>query len=676
MPSFIFKIMNNSIKNIFIFIGIFIFISVNLYSQTFVAPEIIVKEKKIPEKEEKLPYTKTVIKIEKFKFEEKTLGEFLKNTPGIHITNLSGRGSYTITSIRGSTSSQVLIYIDGILVNSGGQSAVDLSTIPIEEIDKIEIYRGNVPAKFGRGGIGGVINIITKKNIKKSFSTYLSYGSWKFYKFENELKYNSKFGKNFLNISFEGRTGDFPYYNDANTPFNPDDDYHAKRKNNYYNQKNILYNFSQSWEKFAFGLTFRNFFKHRNLPGAAPGSDLPNAHPVAYLTTANNHIDTSFSFFILKGFINAQFFTEKENKKFYNRKPEFGPGLYGLEKSKYITYKSGINLSYELELNDFINLKIYNQNSFERLKVDFTPNSNAVKDGRYKRKEFDISFENDFYLFNKKFIVSPVYRINKIIDKSKKSKDNFRKNSWSIGLKYYPFSKNLYLKLNYGKFKRYPNFYEKFGDGGGIIQSIDLKPEYSKNLDYGFGYDIYSKKYNIHFNFEWTYFYNKINDLIEYVIINERFSKYLNIEDVKIKGYELSSSLNLGLINFNINYTKLDSKSLQKGYKKNKPLPNRPGHTFYGRIQLNLSKLIYWLEFNEIGKNFFDNGGNFYYNTYDTLNSGITWTLTKNLKLNITIKNLTNEQDMYAYAVGHDNPKTPYYPLEGRSFYISMNYRF
>ena len=536
-----------------------------------------------------------------------------------------------------------------------------------------------MPAKFGRAGIGGVINIITKKNIRKRADVMFSYGSWKFYKTEANLRYNTKFGNNFLNIGIEGRTGDFPYYNDDNTPFNPDDDYHARRKNNYYNQKNILYNFSQDWEKFGISLTYRNFFKHRDLPGAAPGSDRDNAHPVAYLTTSKNSLEIANSILIYKGIFSFQGFAGKELKKFFNRNPSFGPGLYGLTKSKYVTNKYGLNFSYELELNNFINLKIYNQNYFERLDIDFTPNSSAVKDGRYKRTENDFSFENDFFLFNKKLTISPVYRINRITDKDKKNhtEDTFNKSSWSIGSKFYPFSKyNFYLKVNYGKFKRYPNFYEKFGDGAGIIPNSNLKPEYSRNLDYGFGYDFYSKKYNLNYNFSLTFFKNKINDLIEYVIVNERFSEYMNLEDTKIKGVELTSNLNLGYLQFIFNYTKIDSKSLKEGYRKDKPLPNRPGHTFYSRVQLNLPKFTYWLEYNEIGKNYFDNGGNFYYNCYHTVNTGFIYSLKKKLKLSLTIKNLTNEQNMYAYAEGFKIPKTPYYPLEGRRFYVSVGYSF
>jgi outer membrane cobalamin receptor len=87
----------------------------------------------------------------------------LNGTPGVVINDYGAAGAAQSVSLRGSTSNQVLVLLDGIRLNSARDGAVDLSTIPMEIIDHIEIVRGEQSALWGSSAIGGVINIITKK---------------------------------------------------------------------------------------------------------------------------------------------------------------------------------------------------------------------------------------------------------------------------------------------------------------------------------------------------------------------------------------------------------------------------------------------------------------------------------------------------------------------------------
>ncbi len=641
------------------------FWSLSFAENFYTLPEIVVKDSAI---QDKSAFSKTVVKVEQGKTEEKTLSEILENQPGIHVTTLAGRGSYSVVSIRGSTSSQVLVYIDGVLVNSGGNSSVDFSNIPVEQIEKIVIYRGNVPGKFGRGGIGGVISITTRKNLKYNGNISATIGSWKFYKTEGNLKYK----KFFANASLEARTGDYPYLNDANTPFNSKDDYHAHRQNNYYNNKNLLFNYKIPIKEGILSTTYRHFYKYRNLPGAAPGRDKSGALTDAVLITKNHHIDTAYSFMLDKGVVSLQPFYDIEKKGFYN--PKYKLGMYGLLKSKYSSNRYGGNISYEINLNDYINLGVFGESRVETLKTYFIPQSTWIKNGSYKRVEYAFTFQNDFKFLDKSLFVSPVFRKNKIKDTDRRANvsDSFSKNTCSIGIKYIPvFMKNFYLKFNYGKFVRFPNFYEKFGDGATVIPNSDLDYEKSENFDYGFGF-----KYKF-FTFDLTVFKNRVKNLIEFVMVNERYSMYKNIESADINGVEVNAGINLyNVIIVTANYTKLKTKSKQSGYKLGSPLPNRPAHKTYVRVQSNLKKFTFWIEYNETGKNYFDDGGNYYYNTFCTANAGVVYKRVKKWTFSLTVKNLTNNQDMYSYANGFNVAKLPYYPVEGRHFYFKMNYNF
>ena len=119
------------------------------------------------EKEDNLllsPGTVSVIKPEEMKGEQKTLPDLLKRIPGLHIMEARGRGAYTVATIRGSSASQVSVFVDGVLMNLGTEDAVDLTTIPVDNVERIEVYRGYIPARFAGASMGGVINIITKKS--------------------------------------------------------------------------------------------------------------------------------------------------------------------------------------------------------------------------------------------------------------------------------------------------------------------------------------------------------------------------------------------------------------------------------------------------------------------------------------------------------------------------------
>ena len=92
-----------------------------------------------------------------------TVEEVLEQTPGVQVRRFGGLGSYSTASIRGSKSEQVLVLLDGVRLNSAERGAVDLSTIPLRQVERIDVTRGGGAARFGTGAEGGVISITTRK---------------------------------------------------------------------------------------------------------------------------------------------------------------------------------------------------------------------------------------------------------------------------------------------------------------------------------------------------------------------------------------------------------------------------------------------------------------------------------------------------------------------------------
>ena len=89
-----------------------------------------------------------------------TLGDLLQKVNGIQIRQVSGLGSQASVSIRGSTTKQVHLYIDGQLINDSLFGGFDLNQLPTEQIDSIEISKSQAQGT-GSTPIGGVIRINT-----------------------------------------------------------------------------------------------------------------------------------------------------------------------------------------------------------------------------------------------------------------------------------------------------------------------------------------------------------------------------------------------------------------------------------------------------------------------------------------------------------------------------------
>lgn len=184
------------------------------------APEFelagITVEAKRPDWESKLsPGTVTVIRPEEYKGEQKDLPDLLKMVPGVHVREVNGKGQYTVVTVRGSTAAQVGVFVDGILTNLGGDAAVDISTIPVKNVERIEVYRGYIPARFGGTFIGGVINVVTKKPTSAHVSAELGKASFGGKSASLEVVSPFKSGSLMVGLNYEAAKGDFPYKNYA-----------------------------------------------------------------------------------------------------------------------------------------------------------------------------------------------------------------------------------------------------------------------------------------------------------------------------------------------------------------------------------------------------------------------------------------------------------------------------
>ncbi|QCJ71782.1 vitamin B12/cobalamin outer membrane transporter [Providencia heimbachae] len=98
-------------------------------------------------------------------WQSNTVIDVLRRLPGVDVAQNGGMGQQSSLFIRGTESRHVLVMIDGVRLNQAGISgSSDMSQIPISLVQRIEYIRGARSAVYGSDAIGGVVNIITRRN--------------------------------------------------------------------------------------------------------------------------------------------------------------------------------------------------------------------------------------------------------------------------------------------------------------------------------------------------------------------------------------------------------------------------------------------------------------------------------------------------------------------------------
>lgn len=174
-------------RSLFLLINL-ILLSCNIFSQDssfYKLDEIVVTATKTNTSFFQLASSVTVInKDELLKKNKPTLTETLKSVEGIDVISFGSPGGLSSVFMRGADPGQTLLLIDGIVINytTDPGNTVDLSSINVENIERIEIVRGPQSILYGSSALAGVINIITNKissspkyNINFEGGTYKTY---------------------------------------------------------------------------------------------------------------------------------------------------------------------------------------------------------------------------------------------------------------------------------------------------------------------------------------------------------------------------------------------------------------------------------------------------------------------------------------------------------------------
>jgi outer membrane cobalamin receptor len=90
-----------------------------------------------------------------------TAGEIIESVSGVYANSYDGFAGLNTPSIRGAEASQVLVLMDGVRLNTAQGGGVDLNTIPLAAIERVEVIKGGHSALLGSDAVGGAIHLIS-----------------------------------------------------------------------------------------------------------------------------------------------------------------------------------------------------------------------------------------------------------------------------------------------------------------------------------------------------------------------------------------------------------------------------------------------------------------------------------------------------------------------------------
>lgn len=498
------------------------------------------------------------------------LSEALAQAPGMKIRESGGVGSDMQLMMDGFSGKHIKIFIDGV-PQEGVGSSFGLNNIPVNYAERIEVYKGVVPVGFGTDAIGGVINIITKKNQKRWFlDASYSYGSF------NTHKSYVNFGQTFQN-GFTYEINAFQNYSDNNYSVDtPVKDFetgainrrkieHVKRFHDTYHNEAIIGKIGivdKKWaDRLMFGFTYSNMYKdiqtgvrqeivfggkYRKGYSLMPSLDYRKrdlfVRGLDLVLTANynknmtNNVDTSSYEYNWRGETRP---LRMPGEQSYQNTRSDNNNWNGTLTANYRIGKAHM-FTFNHVLNSFrrSNKSLLNEDSeANAIPKETRKNISGLSYRLMPKENWNISVFGKYY---NQFIAGPVA--------TSTAQDDYIRTTNSVSAMGYGAAgtyfiiSSLQAKLSYEKAYRLPTNEEMFGDEDLETGDISLKPENSDNVNINLSYNEMFGKHSVYV--EGGLIFRNTKDYIQRNISDLSGGKYgatyVNHGRVQTKGYNLS----------------------------------------------------------------------------------------------------------------------------------------
>ena len=435
----------------------------------------------------------------------------LRSLAGVEVAQTGGLGSVSSTFMRGTNSNQVLVLIDGVRVNSATTGSTALEHIMLDNIERIEVVRGNISSLYGSEAIGGVIQIFTKHGSgAPAFTASAGGGSY------GTQRYAAGFSGEVGNTSFSLNAGKVKA--DGISAMNPQLMPNANPDNNGYDNNTISAQVKQAFN--AEHAVTASWFSTRGNASYDNAFGLP--------TDVNNTQES-----IDKVSLTSE---DKINEMWHStvRVAQGVDNNYnytnGAQASYYQTQSNQFAWQNNFKIAEGQQLSLAAENLGQRVSADTlysqtTRNVNSLLGGytgEYGAQQVQLNIRQDNYsdfgsantgLLGYGYAFSDKWRVTGSLSNAFKA----------------PTFNDMYYPLSYG-YQGNPN----------------LKPERSQNEELALHYTSDAHHVDV------VYFDNRINDLIA---INAGFTTVVNINQAEISGQEVSYTGDYGTKHLKANIT-------------------------------------------------------------------------------------------------------------------------
>lgn len=498
------------------------------------------------------------------------LSEALAQAPGMKIRESGGVGSDMQLMMDGFTGKHIKIFIDGV-PQEGVGSSFGLNNIPVNYAERIEVYKGVVPVGFGTDAIGGVINIITKKNRNKWFlDASYSYGSFNTHKsyvnfgqtFRSGLTYEINV---FQNYSDNNYYVDTPVKDFTTGAINKKKIEHVKRFHDTYHNEAVIGKIGfvdKKWaDRLMFGFTYSHMYKdiqtgvrqevvfggkYRKGYSIMPSLDYRKrdffVRGLDVVLTANynknmtNNVDTSSYEYNWRGEMRP---LRMPGEQSYQNTRSDNNNWNGTLTANYRIGKAH-TFTFNHVINAFrrSNQSLLNEDSeANAIPKETRKNISGLSYRLMPTEHWNLSVFGKYY---NQFIAEPVA--------TSSAQDDYIRTTNSVSAMGYGAAgtyfilKSLQAKLSYEKAYRLPTNEEMFGDEDLETGDISLKPENSDNVNLNLSYNETFGKHSVYV--EGGLIYRNTKDYIQRNISDLSGGKYgatyVNHGRVETKGYNIS----------------------------------------------------------------------------------------------------------------------------------------
>ena len=632
-------------KNKCLLFVILLFFSLESYTWAsvelvFPLEEIIIKSRKVPSSFELSPFRTTIYHHE-HKGMFKTTAEIIGRSLGAQVRSTGGLGQVETLSIRGVNSSQVAVFLDGVRLNALGGGGFDLSLIPIEFLEKIDIFRGGFSAEYGLDALGGVLRLKTKipqGKTKCGFSW--STGSSRTNHFNLSALTSFQDANLLVQMQCLASRGDYLFVNDQATQTKADDKI-EKRENNYSRSQNLCIKLT------------KNPLKGKEINYLLQMSRVHRG--VAGLITFPSDSAFEKKLLIVNG-LSIRCPWKKTEVKF-DLSYKYST-MYFLDKDGDLTGAKLETDQKERSINTGLRIKLpINNNNFFSAKYEYSHQVlEDINFGKPYRNINSVLLKEESLFFKDKLFLSSRLRFDLINDNQLK---NTLQANPHIGI-FYKFNKKVKVKSNLGRSYRIPNFSELYLNQGLIIGNVDLKSERAWHYDIGLTFKIGKIKG------EASYFYENLKDAIQFVLISGFRFKPLNVSRANISGLEFGGQININkylLISLGYTYLKAIDKTGKPNQDGNQ-LVGRPKHKLDLSCDFCFNKGKIFLDFGLLSGNYLTQANTKLLPRRASIDLGAVFEIKRNISFGVDIKNILNRYD---YDIRG-------FPLPGRTFFTTLSF--